>query len=115
VATGSRIRTLSDAVPALRRGGDGLIVAVLGSLDLDDATMLARLGHSATAVAFVLDATTWGVHDRRNDGIATATSRAATLLERSNWRVVRVRAGDTISTAWPLAARGAVQPAGGAA
>jgi uncharacterized protein (DUF58 family) len=115
VMTASRATSLSDAVPALRRGGDGLLVAILGGLDLDAATTLARLGHATTAVALVLDVSTWGTGHKRDDDVAVATSRAATLLERSGWRVVRVRAGDTVAGVWPQAARGATQPAGGAA
>ena len=47
--------------PALRRGGgDGLLVAVLGSLDPEEARLLARLRHGSTAaVAVLLDTATW--------------------------------------------------------
>ena len=50
-------RRLRDAATALRRGGgDGLLVAVLGSLDLEETRLLARLRHGSTAaVAILLD------------------------------------------------------------
>jgi len=107
--------TLRDVAPMLRRGGDGLLVAILGDLDLDQAAELARVAHATTAVALVLDVASWTPGARHSQRGASASERAATLLERSGWRVVRVHAGDSIATIWPQAARHARLSAGGVA
>jgi uncharacterized protein (DUF58 family) len=105
-STGSSLR---DVAPSLRRAGDGLLVAVLGGLDLDQASALARVAHATTAVALVLDVGTWATSSRgRGDGHEDV-ERAATLLERSGWRVARVAAGDDVAAAWPRLGR---SPAG---
>ncbi len=70
--------SLRDASAALRRGGgDGLLVAVLGSLDLEETRLLARLRHGSTAaIAVVLETASWNLvptrsrqHRRRRRGL----------------------------------------------
>ena len=60
VRTSTR-RTLGAAVEVLRSGGlGGVLVAVLGALDVDEAERLARLRTgSAVCVAVVLDTDSW--------------------------------------------------------
>ena len=99
--------SLRDVTPALRRAGDGLLVAILGSLDLEQASALARLAHATTAVALVLDVGTWSGKPRHRSTTTEDTERAATLLERSGWRVARVRAGDDVAAVWPHLGRSA--------
>ncbi|MFC4119545.1 DUF58 domain-containing protein [Nonomuraea zeae] len=113
----SPARSLEMGVSALRQGGgDGLIVAVLGSLDPEEARELARLRHSGiTAVAVLLDVSTWEGGDR-----AAAESHQAVqaVLAGYGWRIVRLPAGTSIASVWQDAAnrgRYAVNPAGGAA
>jgi uncharacterized protein (DUF58 family) len=113
----SPARSLEMGVSALRQGGgDGLIVAVLGSLDPEEARDLARLRHSGiTAVAVLLDVSTWEGGDR-----AAAESHQAVqaVLAGYGWRIVRLPAGTSIASVWQDAAsrgRYAVNPAGGAA
>jgi uncharacterized protein (DUF58 family) len=94
-----------DATAALRRGGgDGLLVAVLGSLDPEEARLFARLRHGSTvAVAVLLDTMSWagpGSRVPHND-----FDGAAALLRASGWRIVTARAGDTIADVWPQAGR----------
>jgi uncharacterized protein (DUF58 family) len=94
-----------DAASALRRGGgDGLLVALLGSLDPEEARLFARLRHGSTvAIAVLLDTGTWAVSPRH--GTAADHEGAAALLRASGWRLVRAQAGDTIDGLWPQAAR----------
>ena len=56
-----RTLSLAPAVTRLRRGGlDGVLVAVLGIVDVADAERLARLRAGAGAcVALLLDADSW--------------------------------------------------------
>jgi hypothetical protein len=107
--------TLRDVAPLLRRGGDGLLVAILGAVDLDQAAELARLAHATTAVALVLDVAAWTPGVRYPERGATAGEQGAMLLQRSGWRVVRVRAGDSVATIWPQVARHSSFSAGGVA
>ncbi len=98
--------SLRDSAAALRRGGgDGLLVAVLGTLDLEETRLLARLRHGSTAaIALVLDTPTWSAtHSTRTGGADVAGS--AELLRASGWRVLRVAAGDSLPDMWANAGR----------
>ncbi|MFI6497546.1 DUF58 domain-containing protein [Nonomuraea typhae] len=113
----SAARSLEIGVSALRQGsGDGLIVAVLGSLDPEEARDLARLRHSGiTGVAVLLDVDTW---DAAEPGASESYLSVQTLLAGYGWRTVRLPAGTSIASVWQDAAsrgRFAVHRAGGAA
>ncbi|SDM01518.1 Uncharacterized conserved protein, DUF58 family, contains vWF domain [Nonomuraea maritima] len=113
----SPARSLEMGVSALRQGGgDGLIVAVVGALDPEEARELAKLRHSGiTAVAVLLDLSTWEGSDRST---AEDFEAAQTILAGSGWRIVRLPAGVPISSVWREAAnrgRYVLDPAGGAA
>lgn len=119
VASTSTNRSLRDAGASLRRGGgDGLLVAVLGDVEPDEARLLARLRQGSTAaVAVLLETSTWTASSER----ARATARSAfegswSLLSASGWRVIAVRAGDSLPDLWEYAAHqraGAPATAGG--
>ncbi|AQZ64818.1 unnamed protein product [[Actinomadura] parvosata subsp. kistnae] len=113
----SPARSLEMGISALRSGGgDGLIVAVLGAMDADEARELARLRHSGiTAVAVLLDVSTWESRDRAAEENHLAVQ---TVLAGYGWRIVRLPAGTSIASVWQDAAnrgRYALNPAGGAA
>ncbi|SEG83932.1 Protein of unknown function DUF58 [Nonomuraea solani] len=113
----SPARSLEMGVSALRQGGgDGLIVAVLGALDGEEARELARLRHSGiTGVAVLLDVSTWDGGDRT---AKESHEAAQTVLTGYGWRIVQLPAGTSIASVWQDAAsrgRYAVNPAGGAA
>jgi uncharacterized protein (DUF58 family) len=100
--------TLRDAGATLRRGGgDGLLVAILGSVDPEEAHLLARLRHgSTTAIAVLLETSTWSSGYARTRADAhTAYEGSVALLRASGWRVVRARAGDSLPALWPDASR----------
>ena len=99
--------TLRDASGALRRGGgDGLLVAVLGALDLEETRTLARLRHGTTsAIALVLDAWTWNVVPARGRISPADVAGSVELLRASGWRVLRVKAGDSLPERWGEAGR----------
>jgi uncharacterized protein (DUF58 family) len=82
-----------------RAGGQGLIVAIVGTIQADDAERLARLraADRSTGVVFMLDTQTWA------PGTAAAGGdhgRAVRLLTTAGWRVVEVRHGDSIARLW---------------
>ncbi|MEU8322739.1 DUF58 domain-containing protein [Nonomuraea sp. NPDC048881] len=113
----SSARSLEMGVSALRQGGgDGLIVAVLGALDPEEARELARLRHSGvTGVAVLLDAGTWEGAGRGSHENFDAVQG---VLAGYGWRIVRLPAGTSIASVWPDAAnrgRYALNPTGGAA
>ncbi|MEU8360954.1 DUF58 domain-containing protein [Nonomuraea sp. NPDC048882] len=118
VIRNSPARSLEMGVSALRQGGgDGLIVAVLGALDPEEARDLARLRHSGiTGVAVLLDVGTW----ESGGGQAAAENQQAmeTVLAGYGWRIVRLPAGTSIASVWQDAAsrdRYTVNRTGGAA
>ena len=94
--------SLRDASAALRRGGgEGLLVAVLGGLDLEETRLLARLRHGSTAaIAIVLDTGTWNLTPGRARVSTAEVDGASELLRASGWRVLRVRAGDSLPDLW---------------
>jgi uncharacterized protein (DUF58 family) len=105
--------SLRDAGSALRRGGgDGLLVAVLGSVDPEETRLLARLRHGSTAaIAVVLETSSWNVTPTRSRMTAAEVDGAVALLGASGWRVLRARAGDALPDLWADAGRhGAVSP-----
>ncbi|MBT2228762.1 DUF58 domain-containing protein [Nonomuraea sp. NEAU-A123] len=117
VVRNSTARSLEMGVSALRQGGgDGLIVAVLGSLDPEEARELARLRHSSiTGVAVLLDVSTW---DGGEPGSTENYEVVQGVLAGYGWRIVRLPAGVSVASVWQDAAnrgRYALSPAGGAA
>jgi uncharacterized protein (DUF58 family) len=111
--------SLRDASASLRRGGgDGLLVAVLGTVDPEETRLLSRLRHgSTTAVGVLLDSPTWGSSAVRRraaaaatgigsaNGYGTGTDGSAALLRASGWRVLPVRAGESLPDRWHEASR----------
>lgn len=111
MVTPSRNGSLRAAAPALRRGGgDGLLVSVLGGLDADECTALARLRHgTTTAIGVLLDVGSWSPGrsattraQRRPESVQLDSS--ALLLRRSGWRIVTASAGASLPALWPQVA-----------
>ncbi|WP_182897209.1 DUF58 domain-containing protein [Microbispora sp. H10830] len=105
----STARSLEHGVGALRQGGgEGLIIAVLGALDPEEARTLAQLRRSGvTAVAVLLDLASW---DRASgngaswDAVADENARAArSVLTGAGWRVLDLPAGASLAGVWPEA------------
>ena len=106
VVAASRGGTLDGAVERLRRGGlGGVLVAVLGALDLEDAEQLARLRTGSTVcVGVVLDADSWApVSPRTRAAAVEQHEQAVALLQSAGWRVLPITHGTTLASVWPLA------------
>jgi hypothetical protein len=98
--------TLDGALAVLRGGGlGGVLVAVLGALDLDEAERLSRLRTgSAVCVAVVMDTDSWApVSPRLRAASVAEHERVTTLLHGAGWRVLPVAHGTTLASVWPLA------------
>jgi len=103
VATWSPAPVLRSAVTALTRtGGDGLVVAVLGEVDEDDVTPLARLGRQgARGIAVLLRTAEWTpLPARRAAEIDAARARATAVLRSGGWSVVDAGPQETIQDVW---------------
>jgi uncharacterized protein (DUF58 family) len=110
----SRAESLGPAISRLRNGIDGVLVALLGALDDEDAERLARLRVGAgTCIGVVLDVDSWApasARQRTGARPATATAKPAgadrtrTILAAAGWRVLPVSYGTPLSSVWPLAA-----------
>ncbi|GIH68214.1 DUF58 domain-containing protein [Sphaerimonospora thailandensis] len=96
----SSARSLEHGIAALRQGGgDGLIVAVLGTVDSTDARELARLKQpGVTGIAVFLDTTS---DAPTSPGIDEAVEN---VLAAAGWRVIRLSAGVSLAAVWPEAA-----------
>ncbi|ETK36386.1 DUF58 domain-containing protein [Microbispora corallina] len=96
----SSARSLEHGIAALRQGtGEGLVIAVLGSVDVEDARALAQLRHGGmNGVAVLLDVEGW-------DGMTDETAEPArAVLTASGWRVLVLPAGGSLAALWPQAA-----------
>ncbi|WP_329093072.1 DUF58 domain-containing protein [Streptosporangium sp. NBC_01469] len=103
VVRASTARSLEYGVGALRQGGDGLIVAVLGKMDLDQARELARARHgNVTGVAVMLDVAGWENPELDEDEEFQA---ARSVFTGTGWRVVRLPAGGSVADVWQNAAQ----------
>ncbi|MEX2291900.1 MAG: DUF58 domain-containing protein [Mycobacteriales bacterium] len=102
----TRSGSLQGAAERLRRGGlGGVLVAVLGAVDLEDADSLARLRTgSAGCVAVLVDADGWApLGPRARADAVHQHEQAAALLRASGWRVLPITHGTTLASVWPLA------------
>ncbi|MEU3610485.1 DUF58 domain-containing protein [Streptomyces sp. NPDC035033] len=92
---------LSRASDVLRAGSDGLLVAFLGDLDEEQASLAARMrGRAGTAVAFVLDSGTW----LTGGAVAGAVAQRVRRLREAGWTVVPVPPGADMADLWQQAA-----------
>ncbi|WP_035850207.1 DUF58 domain-containing protein [Kitasatospora azatica] len=96
---------LARAEEVLRLGGEGLVVAILGSLDDEQAASLGRLRRRAgAAVAIVLDTGTWaGLRQVFPGASDPAGERQLRLLREAGWTVLSARAGDSVPELWRMA------------
>ncbi|MFI9272451.1 DUF58 domain-containing protein [Kitasatospora sp. NPDC052896] len=92
---------LDQAEEALRLEGEGLLVAILGTLDEERTASLGRLRRRAgTAVAFLLDTGSWTGLDRPLPNDGRESDRPLRLLREAGWTVLPARAGDAVPDLW---------------
>jgi hypothetical protein len=104
---------LSRAYDVLRGGNEGLLVAFLGDLDEEQATVLAKMRQrSGGAVAFLLDSESWVQGEAHEDG-----EERLRMLREAGWTAVTVPPGTGLADLWREAdrQRNQVTPAGSAA
>lgn len=97
---------LDGAVARLRAsGGGGVLVAVLGALDVAEAERLARLRTgTSVCVAVLLDTDAWAPGSARQRSAALQHYEASlTLLTGAGWRVLPVTHGTPLASVWPIA------------
>ncbi len=84
--------------------GSGLIIAILGALDLPAARLLIAARRRGTnGIAFVLDTADWDPRGPVGDPEALA------LLRSAGWRVVTIGLGDSLAVSWHRACSGATR------
>jgi uncharacterized protein (DUF58 family) len=101
--------SLPLAAAALQRGsGEGLVVAVLGTLSADEALAIGRLRqHAAACVAILVDTSSWTVLSVRGRAeTSAALDASAALLKQAGWRVLVATHGTPLASLWPQAAPG---------
>jgi uncharacterized protein (DUF58 family) len=96
-----------DAIAGPVRGAEGLgtLVAVLGLLEPEQASLLASTrSPTEVSVAVLVDASSWlGLSPRATAEAAAAYDAKAEILLRAGWRVLRARHGDALPRLWPTA------------
>jgi uncharacterized protein (DUF58 family) len=97
-ATAARMRS--------RSGGEGLIVAVCGTLSAEEAMALGRLRNSAAAcIAVLVDTASWtALGPRAKAETEAAMDSGAALLRQAGWRVIVAKHGNTLASLWPQVA-----------
>lgn len=100
-----------------RRGVEGVLVAVLGPVDPDDAQRLARMRQGTSGcVAVLLDTPTWSPPGPRGGaaGSRRAGQDTGALLSAAGWRVLRLGQGTALAPLWSLVGGRGAPLAGGA-
>jgi uncharacterized protein (DUF58 family) len=89
-----------------RGGGEGLLVAVCGTLNADEAMALGRLRNQASAcIAVLIDTGSWtNLGPRAKAETEAALDSGAALLRQAGWRVIIARHGTTLASLWPQVA-----------
>jgi len=78
--------------------GSGLVIAVLGALDLPAARLLIAARRRGTnGIALMLDTRDWDPRGTHGD------PRAGGLLQQAGWRVVTIGSGESLALAWSRA------------
>ncbi len=94
VVNRSAERSLAAAAATLRRGPEDLLVALLGTLTVEQASRLAQARHgAASAVCLMLDG-------------AAPAEPAAAVLRRAGWVVVPTSVADDVAVVWRRAGSG---------
>jgi uncharacterized protein (DUF58 family) len=91
-----------------RGGGEGLIVAVCGTLNAEEAMTLGGLRNTASAcIAVLIDTASWtALGPRAKAETEAAMESGAAVLRAAGWRVIVVRHGMTLASLWPQVAVG---------
>lgn len=107
LAQPTRNPSLRGVTSQIRSTGEGLVVAVLGTLSPDEVAALTRIPQASSgAVAVVIDATSWtNVVPRVRADASTALDASVGLLRRSGWRVLVAAHGTSLAAIWPQASR----------
>jgi uncharacterized protein (DUF58 family) len=106
-------RSAAPVIDTLRRvSGEGLVVAVLGRLDLDEAGLVGRaLPRPTLGVAILLDCATWaGQSPKEAAGAREEYDAVVSQLRQGGWRVLVARHGVALPALWPLAATRSAAP-----
>ncbi|HVE64379.1 MAG TPA: DUF58 domain-containing protein [Mycobacteriales bacterium] len=108
IAEPSRGGSIAQVAGRLHRGGgEGLVVAILGTLTADETLAMGRVRHSASAcVAVLVDTSSWttlGARARAENEAAVDAS--ASLLRQAGWRVLVATHGTTLASLWPQASQ----------
>ena len=88
--------------------GTGMVIAVLGALDMPSARLLIAARRRGTnAIAFVVATEEWAATGgTAPDAGALSDQAAVTLLQSAGWRVITVHQGDSLAVAWSRACAG---------
>jgi uncharacterized protein (DUF58 family) len=101
----SRTVHLDASAAGLRRGGEGIVIAVLGHLEPEDSDLLARMRTGSRAgIAILIESTSWvGMPERERKQAAKGFSATSRLLAQAGWRVLPVDHRTSLPSIWPLA------------
>jgi uncharacterized protein (DUF58 family) len=92
---------LSRAYDVLRGGGEGLLIAFLGDLDEEQATVLAKMRQrSGGAVAFLLESDGWVRGPGTAPGSPDRSGERLRMLREAGWTAVTVPRGAAFADLW---------------
>jgi uncharacterized protein (DUF58 family) len=100
MVTPSPDQSLSDGIAAVRRGGGGVVIAVLGALSHADLDNLVRLRHHASScIAVLLDTASWQPGPA-TEAAARTFGQSHALLSQAGWRVLPAVARTDLRMLW---------------
>ncbi|MET8946967.1 DUF58 domain-containing protein [Streptomyces sp. NPDC004542] len=92
---------LSRAYDVLRGGSEGLLVAFLGDIDEEQATVVAKMRRrSGGAIAFLLDGDTWLREPTDVPGPADPHGESLRMLREAGWTTVSAPRGAGLDDLW---------------
>ncbi|KND41293.1 MULTISPECIES: DUF58 domain-containing protein [Streptomyces] len=97
---------LSPAYDVLRGGNEGLLIAFLGDLDEEQATVIGKMRQrGGGAVAFLLDSEVWTTDTGEVPGAGSASEESLRLLHEAGWTALTVPRGASLADLWRQADR----------
>lgn len=97
---------LSPAYDVLRGGSEGLLIAFLGDLDEEQASVIGKMRRrGGGAIAFLLDSETWTTETGEVPDAGSASEESLRLLHEAGWTALTVPRGASLAELWRQADR----------
>jgi uncharacterized protein (DUF58 family) len=103
----SKNHDLRGATTRLSSAGEGLLIAVVGVMSVQETASLARTAQvAAGAIAVLVDAPSWAGSKMKSHAMSDAALAAnVSMLRGAGWRVIVAKHGASLAALWPQVSR----------